>query len=401
MRLNRPGGLYRPSLGFVFPIFNEAGGSEATALWTIEALRHEFDMTIITQAPMNLPRLNASYGTHLSEGEFKQKIIPVPRIFNRRFDALRGYRLARYAKYIAPEFDLMISGYNILDFGRPGIQLIADFAFFDKLHISVEEQIHRPWIYHRTWPRRAYLALGKLLSGTTPKWKENLTIANSLWTKDVLKKTFDLSSIVIYPPVLEGEKGFSWPDRENGVVFLGRLDRHKGLETIFWIVEQLRARKMDLHLHIVGPEGSDRDYFRYVLDYCQKNQTWVKYEGPLFGSEKFRFLARHRYGISGRSREPFGISVAETVKAGCLIWVPRDGGQVEIVNQEDLLYQTPIEAVEKMSTVMKSPEHISRLRAHLAIQCGFFSPESFMKEIRNVVHSYIYDSSFRSFDISR
>jgi hypothetical protein len=39
-------------------------------------------------------------------------------ILNRRFAAIREFPLARYVKHIAPKYDLMISGYNIMDFGR-------------------------------------------------------------------------------------------------------------------------------------------------------------------------------------------------------------------------------------------------------------------------------------------
>ena len=42
-------------------------------------------------------------------------------------------------------------------------------------------------------------------------------------------------------------------------------------------------------------------------------------------------MATHRYGIHGMREEHFGMAPAELARAGCIVWVPRGGGQMEIV----------------------------------------------------------------------
>jgi hypothetical protein len=73
------------------------------------------------------------------------------------------------------------------------------------------------------------------------------------------------------------------------------------------------------------------------------------------------------------------------VKAGCVVWVPRGGGQVEIVNQADLIYNDRDDATAKIGAVVASAERQSRLREHLSRQASRFSAGLFMTTIRDVV----------------
>ena len=60
-------------------------------------------------------------------------------------------------------------------------------------------------------------------------------------------------------------------------------------------------------------------------------------------------MATHRYGIHGMREEHFGMAPAEMARAGCIVWVPRGGGQMEIVGREPvLMYDSEDDAVEKI-----------------------------------------------------
>ena len=48
-------------------------------------------------------------------------------------------------------------------------------------------------------------------------------------------------------------------------------------------------------------------------------------------------MASHRYGIHGMREEHFGMAPAELARAGAIVWVPRGGGQMEIVGHEPAL----------------------------------------------------------------
>ena len=177
--------MNRSKIAIIHPRLIEGGGSEAPALWTAEALKDDYDVYLISMGNINFDRLNKYYGTSLNSGQIKIIIIPIPYLFKNRFDALRGYRLARFCKQRASEFDLIISTYNVMDFGRKGIQYISDFSFNDRLRQTFyPSDKGKKWkFYHPSPFRWMYLKLSKILAGTSKYgWKRNITIANSDWS---------------------------------------------------------------------------------------------------------------------------------------------------------------------------------------------------------------------------
>ena len=51
--------------------------------------------------------------------------------------------------------------------------------------------------------------------------------------------------------------------------------------------------------------------------------------------------------------EAFGISVAEMVKAGAIVFAPNNGGQTEVINSPDLLFSGADDAVRKICSLFK------------------------------------------------
>ena len=96
----------------------------------------------------------------------------------------------------------------------------------------------------------------------------------------------------------------------------------------------------------------------------------------------------HRFGISGRANEPFGIAVAEMVKAGCIVFVANGGGQVEIVDHPSLIFDDEDEAVDKICNVLEDTSLQRRLGKHLTQGVDRFSVEAFQEGIQEVVRDF-------------
>ena len=80
---------------------------------------------------------------------------------------------------------------------------------------------------------------------------------------------------------------------------------------------------------------------------------------------------------------------AEMVRAGMIVWVPRGGGQMEIVGEEPLLlYDTEDEAADKMLRVLGSGAEQARLREYLAQHSQLFGADRFMGEMRAIVADF-------------
>jgi hypothetical protein len=84
------------------------------------------------------------------------------------------------------------------------------------------------------------------------------------------------------------------------------------------------------------------------------------------------------------------MAVAEMVRADCLVFVPKDGGQVEIVGgKEQLLYKTPEEAVAKIAQLLGDTGAQTALRAYLATRKELFSTELFVRQIQDIVRQFV------------
>lgn len=383
-----------PRVAVVHPGLVAGGGSEACALGMIRALQDDHRVTLITMGRPDLEALNAKYGAGVDLAKLETRSLSIPPGLRKRFDALRGFRLARYCRRHAGDFEAMISAYNVMDFGEPGIQRVADLSFDDGLRREFdfaggaeESASHRasPW-------RSLYLGLARTLAGDRRgRWMRNRTIANSNWTAGLLRDRFGLASEVVYPPVAGGFPPVPWEEREEGFVVIGRLVPEKGIGAVVSILAEVRKER-PVHLHIVGRPGPGA-YAREVEALGRRHADWVRLEGGMYGADKAAFLSRHKYGISGRRAEPFGIAVAELVKAGCLVWAPDGGGQTEILAHPELVYAGPDDAAAKIRGVLADPARQAHLRDHLRARAGLFSAERFGREIRAIVEDFLEKKS--------
>lgn len=382
-----------PRVAVVHPRLVPGGGSEACAVWTLQALQDECRLTLITMDSPDLPTLDENYGTSLDGSRIEIRSLRVPLGMRKRFDALRIFRLARYVRRHSGRFDAVFSAYGHFDFGRRAIQRIGDFSFDDGLRRELhgERRGRRALFYRKSAPRSLYLALGRALSGGSREaWKKDLLVANSQWTRDLLRTRFGVPSEVIYPPVAGEMSLTSWSERADGFVLMARLVPEKGILSVIEALREVR-RSRDVHLHILG-RRDDAGHYRELERARRENADWVFLEGQVYGADKARFLAGHKFGISGCRQEAFGVAVAEMVRAGCLVWVPDGGGQTEIVAHPELIYAGRDEAVVKIRRVLADPEKQTWLRDHLRARAGLFSAERFVREMRALVWAFLKEN---------
>ena len=378
-------GIVHPRLGF--------GGSEAAALWAIEALKQDYSVSLITSGKVDLGRLNDYYGTSLQTGEFSILKVPLPPGLRdtARFSGLRGAFVQRFCRRVAPRFDLMINTYNVCDYGAPTIQLIADFSFVEDWRFTMNPPLQewKTWWYGKTQIRKGYLQLCRAIAGkTSESWKQNLTLANSRWSAQLMRERFGVQGEVLYPPVAHDFSDVPYADRENGFVCIGSIVPEKRMDAIIGILQKVRQDGYDVHLHILG-SIDDSPYGKRMKELISKGREWVFSEGRVFGQRKNKLMACHRFGINARENEPFGIVVAEMVKAGCIVFVPNGGGQTEIADHPALIYESDDDAVRKIEAVLADSTLQTKLRTHLAQGAHRFSVGNFRQGIRKVVDEFL------------
>jgi glycosyltransferase involved in cell wall biosynthesis len=381
-----------------------SGGSEARALWGVEALKRDYDVTLITGARVDLERLNRYYGTGLSLREFSIRTVRMPLGLHHsaKFDALRGAFFQRYVQRVAAEFDLMISAYNPCDFGVRGIQFVGDFAFVREWRLALHPSLqgYRRWWYGDSAHRRAYLALCRHVSKPNPEgWKRNVTVANSNWSAELLRREFGIEAKVVYPPVADDFPAVPWEEREDGFVCIGRIVPEKRMDVAIRILRKVRQDGHDVHLHILG-EFDGSPFARQLKKLAYENRGWVFVEGLTYGKRKRDLLARHRYGINACENEAFGIAPAEMVKAGCIVFVPHGGGQVETVDHPALIYGSEEDAVGKIGLMFGCPATNEAVRKHLSTRAHKFSIRTFQHGFREIVGEFLESKCATSRQVS-
>lgn len=376
-------------VALVHPDIVLGGGPEAITLQTIEALKKKYNLTLITMSHIKLDQLNEFYQTRVKNNDINIIYISPPFLMKdrKKFSSIRKYKFDRFCKNISHKFDLMISMYNVMDFGRRGIQYIHDPNFNEKLRsmIKPEKKVWKKWFYRDSFYRKFYIKLSNYLSKFTfDGMKKNLTLTSSEWTGKITTKIFHMDTCTLYPPIQETKEAIPWEKKENGFVCLGRIVSDKRLEVIIKILVRVRRLFKDVHLHIIG-RFMDESYKKYLLEHHINKKHWIFLNESVSGEMKSRLLNLHKFGIHGKKNEPFGMAVAEMIKAGNIVWVPDGGGQVEITNNEKLIFKDIDDAVFKISQVLNSDRLQKNLISHLKSQSNRFSIKVFRNRINSIV----------------
>jgi glycosyltransferase involved in cell wall biosynthesis len=365
------------------------GGSESVLMWLIEALKCDYEVTVLTTGGWDRDALNDYYGTQVSQEDVRVRFAPVPFLLQRLdIAALRGAWYQRFAREIAAEYDVRISAYNLTDWGLPAIHFIADFSW--KLEIRDRLDPPTPGMIYRKSPlRKAYLRIAAAYGRPSDRnvFKDDLVISNSRWSNAVLKEHCGVDcAAVVYPPVWAQFSDVPWNEKEQAFVMIGRIAPEKQIERAIEILEAVRMRGHTVRLHICGLVGNDL-YGRRIARLCRAHSDWISLEGLVSGANKARILTHCRFGIQTRGAEPFGISIAEMVKAGAIVFAPNDGGQTEILDSPDLLFASVNDAVNKISAILSSVDKQVALRLHLARRTEMFSAEKFVERSFSALES--------------
>jgi glycosyltransferase involved in cell wall biosynthesis len=364
------------------------GGGEGLLAWIIEALKHDYRLSVLTWTPADLEGLNRFFGTELcaSDAEFmimNPLIQAIAQKSPTTMARLKDHYLGKRSRRIADRFDAVLTGDNEGDVGSHGIQYIH---FPRILRNGAAPEGH--W-----WSApaiRAYTAMSDRLTGVSwERMRRNLTLVNSDFTGRRVRELHGIETLTVYPPAIGEFAEVPWERRKDGFVCIGRIVPYKRVELMIEILSAVRAGGPQVHLHVVG-KAEWPGYVASIRRLVQANASWVHLHEEISRPELVELIASHRYGIHAMLDEPFGMAVADLVSAGCITFVPNRGGQVEIVaNDERLIYSSREDAVNKILQAIREPDYQASLRNHIASRRSLFGAERFVSRIREVVGDYL------------
>ncbi|MUH01716.1 glycosyltransferase, partial [Scytonema sp. UIC 10036] len=279
--------------------------------------------------------------------------------------------LIRFFKQNCQDYQLVLSAYNAIDLGKQGIQYIH--------WIKVVEGTS----FHR-----------KISDFSDIQLTKNISLTNSCCVANAVKEVYGIDSKVVFPPVVMDTPNIPWTEKEDAFICSGRLVKAKEPHKVIQILKSVRDRGFDIKLHITGGGGGvyQWQYNRFIKKLAEENSSWITLYENLPYKDYMELLAKCKYGIHFK-KEPFGISIAEMVKAGAIPFVRGVGGQVEVVGDrnQELFFNNEEEAVERIVAVLKNSATQNKLLQSLKEQKKLFSTHRFMLEMNEVVGSY-FDS---------
>lgn len=374
------------------PSLQPPGGGNAVAVCALAALVDEFDVTVATLQPVRYDAIARDYGIDLERAPLAVirpfRIVPaIIRCSGMRGALLERDLLMRWGRSAAGAFDAVLSFNNEIDVGD----------------VPTIQYIHYPW---GIWPRpeielrrihrlpgllRAYYALGNALAPVSPaQIARNTTIVNSDWTGRQFRRQYGGETTTIYPPLMGDPPLANLESRADAVLALGTFAPHKRIETIIEIVERVRDRGHALALWIAGSrDPHHRAYGKRVIA-MSKERPWIALHESPSRAEVDTLLRRARFGLHAMSDEHFGMAIAEMAANGCTPLVPRDGGQVEIVEaNDDLTYASVDDAVAKLARLAADPERTSGLAGMLVSSSARFRRVRFQESICAIVRGVV------------
>jgi glycosyltransferase involved in cell wall biosynthesis len=355
----------------------------------LEALKDEYEITILSARQADFSGVNRFYGTSLRNTHFKT-IYPKRLIQGLlRLDPDAGSiqpaaYLMRMCRRVRHHYDLVLAaGMEEMDLGGPGL-LYVHYPHLARFWENYDDG-RAGWLGLLRGKTRPWM----LLAGySTDRLKENTMLTNSNWTGDRIKEAYGIRARTVYPPVTPCHQALPWDERENCFVCAGRLHSRKRMDWVIGVLAKVRERHSTIRLHLIGTrdEGPEAAaYYRALQTLVYANREWVQLHEELSREDLLELLGHSRYAIHALEDEHFGIAPAEALMAGCIPFVHDSGGQIEIVGHEPSLCYRDEDAVQKVNGVLASEELQSILRVRLAARRELFTIERFMEEIRGAV----------------
>jgi len=374
----------RRRLLFVQPSLQPPGGGNGVAAWMLQALKDEYDVTVYTWWPTDVEQINRFWGTSIRADDFRATRVPT--WLRRIVDApplplamLRTAVMLNVVRRHLADYDIAVTANNEADFGMVGVQYVHyPWNMFPRPVVDLR------W-YHLEFLLAPYYRLCVGLSGfSADSMRRNISLVNSDWTGRQAWTRYGIASRTVYPPVTMAPSPLAWEARATEFVCIGRIAREKQLERVLDVMTAVRAAVPSVRLHLVGT-SDDARYYRRIVGRIRAAGDWIQLHENPSRAEMTTLVGGVRYGIHGMREEHFGMAPAEMVRAGCIVWVPDGGGQVEIVGDARLTYGSIEEGVAKITRTLGDAEEQTRLCEHLAARAPLFSAERFMQQVRAAV----------------
>ena len=385
----------RPRVLVVHNTVEAHGGACSVLAWSLQALQHDYDVTLLSSSPWDAAALNRYYGTSIDPAAIGSLFVHPAAVRILRLDRdpstiQPNCYLMRKAKGLRTQFDCAFGTDNETDLGPPALQYLH-YPHLAHVYPNVRHNLNlAPASKLAAFFRGSIRPWMLMANFSFDRMRQNRTLVNSDWTGRWVQRVYGIDCHIVNPPAAGDFPDTPWDQREDGFVLVGRLAAGKRIPWCIGLLNQVRGLFPRLRLHIAGSVSRDRsdavDAAR-TAGAIRENASWVTFHENMPRTAVARLLATQKYGLHAMIDEHFGIAVAEMLRAGCIPFVHNSGGPPGIVGGDPrLVYDSAADAVEKIVRVLRDPALQANIASDLAPRKTLYSPEHFMDSIRGHVN---------------
>ena len=374
--------------------FHDLGGAEHFCFRVTDVLQNRFDEVVVLHSGRSpdLALIEQRTGIALSRVRFISVTMPpliqgLVRGNAQSFFLLQYAIVSRFARRIAPKFDLAVSTFAECP--------IRATHMIQNIHIPLlvsdaESLLYcgTPMSEMRRFAQTVYISLVKLIVGKQDLIAKQKTIANSEWTAGQFLRHYpdaDVRAIYHGIEVGLGETSPDWipfKQRANRLTMIGRIAPPKRVEEGIYITEGLRKRGHDIGLDIIGTGTGE--YFQHIQTLAA-TRPWIRLHIDFSRAALETLAAGNKWGLHCYRFEHYGLAPGEMQALGCICFVHDSGGQREIIADSRQRYSDLEDAITKIDATLRSPELQSQLLARAKLAASAHHGAAFIRKFQALV----------------
>ncbi len=377
----------------IHPQFEVIGGAEIVSLriigWLIESAGLE--VTLMTLLPLDTSTLVRAGVSADTAGKIKFVTAACPRFVaaaRSKFHLLKLAYLHRSARRASGDFDVLVSTYNEVDFGKPGIQYIHHPSFPGRSVLQDLGMIDSGGLLDSVpLLNSIYRALASAISGDKVEgFRRNTTLVNSHFMKQVIEQVYGISGQVVYPAFIEetNRRPPDWNDRDLRFVSVGRIARDKNFLTLIEYYSSLH-REFPAADFVIAGRRSDKEYETSIVEKAVKLGVPLRMLKDLPDSEMKALLMSSKFYVHPKINEHFGMVITEAAAMGCLPLVHASGASREIVGSPMLLFTSAAELVERARVLLENEAERKKAVGALEKELVKFKSSAFYARLEEVL----------------